>query len=82
MADDVKTDTTAPASPGPSATPVPASVKPVLSAAPEPAPSPPAEPAPPSPKERIQEIAAALTKASPSGVEALAGELASLAESL
>lgn len=44
--------------------------------------APPAEPAPPSPKERIQEIAAALTKASPSGVEALAGELASLAESL
>jgi hypothetical protein len=42
--------------------------------------APPAEPPPPSPKERIQEIAAALTKASPSGVEALAGELASLAE--
>jgi hypothetical protein len=53
-------------------------VEPIAAPAPEAA----AEPPPPSPKERIQEIAAALTKASPSGVEALAGELASLAESL
>jgi hypothetical protein len=34
----------------------------------------------PSVKERIAEIAAELPKASPSGVEALAGELAALAE--
>lgn len=41
-----------------------------------------AQPDPSATKERIREIAAELTKASPSGVESLAGELASLVESL